>query len=134
MREADLIAWGRQANGKDWQIGIADPKKEKQYIAWLSASNLSIVTSGDYEKFVVINGERYAHIIDPKTGFPAKGIKSVTIISPDAELSDALATSIFVMGVKEGLALINRLKNIEAIIVDDQNKMWTSDHLELNYY
>ena len=130
----DLIAWGKQQNGEPWQIGIADPDKQKDYIAWLNVSDLSVVTSGNYEKFVIIDGKRYGHIINPKTGYPAAGIQSVTVVSPDAELSDALATSVFVLGVDKGLELINRLKHIECLIVDDQNKTWTSDQLKLNYY
>lgn len=130
----DLIAWGKQENGQPWQIGIADPSKEKEYIAWLEIKDMSVVTSGSYEKYVVIAGETYGHIIDPKTGWPVKNIRSVTLVSPDAELSDALATSVFVLGVKDGIDLVNQLKNVECLIIDDQNKIWTSDKLNLNYY
>ena len=130
----DLIAWGKQENGDQWQVGIADPAKEKKYIAWLSVSDMSVVTSGNYEKFIIIDGKKYGHIIDPKTGYPVKGIQSVTLVSPDAELSDALATSVFVLGVQQGLKLVNTLKNVECLIIDDENKIWTSDHLKLNYY
>jgi thiamine biosynthesis lipoprotein len=92
------------------------------------------VTSGNYEKYVVIDSVKYGHIIDPKTGWPVKGIKSVTIVSPDAELSDALATSVFVLGVEKGLKLVNRLKNAECLIIDESNKILTSAKLNLNYY
>jgi thiamine biosynthesis lipoprotein len=130
----DLIAWGKQENGDPWKIGIADPAKEKEYIAWLSVSDKSVVTSGNYEKFVIIDGKKYGHIINPRTGFPVEGIQSVTLVSPDAELSDALATSVFVLGVQQGLELVNKLKNVDCLIIDDENKIWTSDHLKLNYY
>lgn len=130
----DLIAWGKQENGKPWQIGIADPEKEKEYIAWLEIQDMSVVTSGSYEKYVIIEGTTYGHIIDPKTGWPVKNIRSVTLVSPDAELSDALATSVFVLGIKEGIDLVNQLKNVECLIIDDQHKIWTSDNLDLNYY
>lgn len=130
----DLIAWGKQENGQPWKIGIADPSKEKEYIAWLSVKDMSVVTSGNYEKFVIIDGKKYGHIIDPKTGWPVEGIKSVTLVSPDAELSDALATSVFVLGIKKGLDLVNQLKNVECLIIDDQNKIRTSNNLDLNYY
>lgn len=130
----DLIAWGNQENGDPWKIGIADPAKEKEFIAWLNVSNMSVVTSGNYEKYVIIDGKKYGHIIHPKTGYPVEGIKSVTLLSPDAELSDALATSVFVMGVKDGLELVNRLKNVECIVVDDENKLWKSNNIKLNYY
>ena len=130
----DLIAWGRQENGKPWNIGIADPEKENEYIAWLNIEDMSVVTSGNYEKFVIIDGKKYGHIIDPKTGWPVKGILSVTLVSPDAELSDALATSVFVLGIEQGLILVNQLKNVECLIIDDGNKLWTSDQIDLNYY
>jgi thiamine biosynthesis lipoprotein len=130
----DLIAWGKQEDGASWQVGIADPSKEKEYIAWLGIADMSVVTSGNYEKFVIIEGKKYGHIINPKTGWPVAGIKSVTLVSPDAELSDALATSVFVLGKNDGLALVNRLKNVDCLIIDEQNKIWTSDKLILNYY
>ena len=130
----DLMAWGNQDNGKPWQIGIADPAKKKDYIGWLRIKDMSVVTSGNYEKFVIIDGKKFGHIINPKTGWPVEGIRSVTLVSPDAELSDALATSVFVLGKEEGLKLVNRLKNVECLIVDDLNKIWTSDKLDLNYY
>ncbi len=130
----DLIAWGNQGDGTPWKIGIADPTKNKEYIAWLTASNQSIVTSGNYEKYVIIHGHKYGHIINPKTGYPVTGIQSVTIISPDAELSDALATSVFVLGVEKGLSLINQLKSTECLIIDDENQIWKSSKLQLNYY
>lgn len=130
----DLMAWGMDENGKPWQVGIADPSGVKEYVGWLGIDNMSVVTSGNYEKYVIINGQKYGHIINPKTGYPVIGIQSVTVVCPDAELSDALATSVFVLGVKDGLSLINQLKNVECLIIDDHNKLWTSDKLKLNYY
>jgi len=130
----DLTAWGNNEQGEPWQIGIADPSKQKEYIGWLNVSNMSVVTSGNYEKFVILDGKKLGHIIDPKTGYPVQGIRSVTIVSPDAELSDALATSVFVLGTAEGLDLVNHLKNVECLIIDDEDKLWTSDKLQLNYY
>ncbi len=130
----DLTVWGKAKNDKAWKIGIADPDKKSGYIAWLELSNTSIVTSGNYEKYVTINGKKYTHIINPKSGMPVEGVKSVTILSPDAELSDALATSVFVMGVEKGLELIDRLKNTECLIIDDKNHYWQSKGLNLNFY
>ena len=130
----DLIAWGSQESGDPWKIGIADPSKENEYIAWFEISDLSVVTSGNYEKYVMINGEKFGHIIHPKTGWPVFGIHSVTLVSPDAEVSDALSTSVFVLGVDQGLELVNSLKNVECIIIDSNDKIWTSDKLVLNYY
>lgn len=130
----DLIAWGVKPDGSNWRIQIADPKDKRKSIAWLDIVDMAVVTSGDYEKYFESNGKRYAHILNPKTGYPTTGIKSVTVICRDAELGDALATSIFALGREEGLALINRLLRIECIIITDDNSMYTSKHLKLNYH
>jgi thiamine biosynthesis lipoprotein len=130
----DLITWGKEANGKDWSIGIANPKSENHVLAWLTVGEMAVVTSGNYEKFIDINGQRYSHIINPVTGYPVRGLKSVTIFCPDAELADALATSTFILGKDKGLSLINQLKGVEALLVDDGNKISTSNNLKLNYY
>jgi thiamine biosynthesis lipoprotein len=90
-----------------------------------------VVTSGNYEKYVSFNGKRYTHIINPKTGYPASGIVSVTVFAPKAELADALATSIFVMGTEVGLDLINQLKGVDCIIIDDKNKIHVSKEIQL---
>lgn len=128
----DLIAWGEGIDGEKWKVGIADPKKEKEIISWMEINDMAIVTSGDYEKFNIIDGERYAHIIDPRTGYPIKGIKSVTIVCPDAELADALATAVFVLGQEKGLALINKLDAIECIIVNGNDAIITSNTLNFS--
>lgn len=127
----DLITWGTQLNGKPWTIGIADPNKQKSIFSSLNISNISVATSGNYEKYVTINGKRYSHTIDPKTGLPVNGIKSVTIICPSAELADAMATPVMVMGVKAGLHLVNQIKIVSCIIIDDQNKMYTSKNINV---
>ncbi len=129
----DLTAWGQQADGKNWRIAIADPNDKTKVLAWLAIKNTAIVTSGDYERFVTFDGKRYAHIINPRTGYPTTGIKSVTIVCPDAEIGDALATSVFVLGEKAGLSLINQLKGVECLIITDENEVKTSENLELNY-
>lgn len=128
----DLITWGTQPNGKAWTIGIADPDQSDRPFSSLNISNMAIATSGNYEKYVVINGSRYSHTIDPKTGFPVSGIKSVSIICPSAELADALATPVIVMGVRVGLNLINQLKQVACVIVDDFDKVYTSKNITVN--
>jgi len=130
----DLIAWGKSNTPEGWGIKIADPKDKNKILGSIQLHNQAIVTSGDYEKFVVFDGKRYAHIIDPRTGYPTTGIKSVTVISPDAELSDALATAVFVMGKKDGLALINEINGVEGLIVTDDDQLLTTKNLKLNYY
>ncbi len=129
----DLTCWGSPPQKEAWRIGVADPKARNQILAWLSLQDMAVVTSGDYERFAMIEGKRYAHIIDPHTGWPVSGLKSVTIICPDAELADALATSVFVMGQEKGLDLINRLKDIEAVLINDADEILTSDQIALQF-
>lgn len=125
----DLITWGRQLDGKSWTIGIADPDQRTVSFSKLYISDRAIATSGDYEKFVIIDGKRYSHTINPKTGLPVSGIKSVSIICPSAELADALATPVMVMGVSIGLDLINQLNSVECIIIDDENILHYSTNI-----
>ncbi|WP_276370154.1 FAD:protein FMN transferase [Chryseolinea sp. H1M3-3] len=126
----DLSAWGHQQNGKPWTIGIADPDTKNPF-SYVNITNMAVATSGNYEKYVTIGGQRYSHTIDPRTGFPVTGIKSVTIISPYAELSDAMATPVMVMGTRVGLDLINQINSIACIIVDDANKIHHSQNIQL---
>lgn len=128
----DLTVWGTQPDGKPWTIGIADPEKKDMPFASLQLTNTSVATSGNYEKFVVIQGIKYSHTIDPKTGYPVRGIKSTTVICPSAEIADAMATPITVMGIKAGLNLVNQVKNIACIIIDDNDSIYTSNNINLN--
>jgi thiamine biosynthesis lipoprotein len=91
---------------------------------------MAISTSGDYERyFIDENGERHHHILNPRTGKSVKGIQSVTIMAANSTFADALSTSVFVLGVKDGLDLVNKLEDVSAIIVDDSGKMFTSNDL-----
>lgn len=127
----DLTAWGNQPDGKEWTIGIADPNSTHHPFSYLSITDMAIATSGNYEKFITINGKKYSHTIDPKTGLPVTGIKSVTIISPNAEVADAMATPVMIMGIKVGLNLVNQIKGLSCIIVDDNDKIYTSKNIHL---
>jgi thiamine biosynthesis lipoprotein len=127
----DLTVWGTQADGSPWTVGIADPDKRSLPFASIQLTNSSVATSGTYEKFATINGKKYSHTIDPKTGYPVSGIKSVTIICGVAELADALATPVMVMGVKAGISLINQLKGVDCIIIDDQDNLYHSKNINL---
>ena len=128
----DLTAWGNQANGKPWTIGIANPDLPANAFSYLEISEKAIATSGNYEKYVLINGKKYSHTIDPKTGLPVSGIKSVTVISNNAEFGDAMATPIAVMGIEKGLFLVNQIPNLHCIIIDDYNKIYTSKNINLS--
>jgi len=127
----DLTTWGYQPNGKPWTIGIADPNSKNKLFSYLNITNMSIATSGNYEKYVVIDGKKYSHTINPKTGLPVSGIKSATIICSNAEIADALATPVTVMGTKVGLNLINQMKGIACIIVDDSDQISVSKNINL---
>ncbi len=128
----DLTAWGNRLDGTPWKVGIADPNNPSNMIAWLTIQNSSVATSGDYEQYFERNGVRYSHTIDPKTGHPIQGVKSVTIFGPSAELCDALATAVTIMGVKVGLHFLEQLPNTHGIIVNDRNKIFTSRYLKWN--
>ncbi|SEP55766.1 FAD:protein FMN transferase [Flavobacterium urocaniciphilum] len=127
----DLSTWGFQENGEAWTIGIADPNKKEALFSTFKITNTSVATSGNYEKFVFIDGKKYSHTIDPKTGFPISGIKSVTIIAENAEIADALATPVSVMGIEVGIDFINQLPNIGCIIIDDFDKIYHTKNINL---
>lgn len=126
----DLVAFGSEEDGQPWRVSVAHPRERNKIFARLRLTEQAVVTSGDYERFIMVDGKRYSHIINPKTGYPAHELVSVTIICPDAELADALATATFVLGPKKGLALINGLKHIECILVDVDGKMLFSDNIQ----
>ena len=127
----DLNAWGRQPNGDDWLVAITNPLNKARAFAWMPIEDRAVVTSGNYEKFVRFDGVRYSHIIDPRTGYPSTGIISATVFAPRAELADALATSIFVMGVTTGIDFVNQLPDIDVIIVDEANQLHYSNGIDL---
>ena len=127
----DLTTWGTQANGDKWTIGIVHPELVSAIFSYMNISELSVATSGNYEKFIMIDGEKYSHTINPRTGLPVKGIKSVTIVSTNAEIADAMATPVMIMGIHAGLDMINQIKDIEAIVIDDENRLYTSHNIKL---
>lgn len=128
----DLTAWGRNIKGEPWKVAVADPNGRDKTIAWIPIHNSTVATSGDYEQFFDYKGRKYAHTIDPKSGLPIHGMKSVTLLSPSAELSDALATAVFIMGSEVGLHFVNQLPNTHALLIDENNKVFTSKKLTLN--
>src|SRR6202035_4903866 len=111
-----------------WTIGIVDPNVKDRIFSYMNISDMAVATSGNYEKFIMINGKKYSHTINPKTGLPISGIKSVTVISPNAEIADAMATPLMIMGIIPGLNMVNQMKAIEAIVVDDNDKIYTSNN------
>ncbi len=128
MAGGDTLIKGRKGN-EPWRVGLRDPNKEDGILAVLPLEDQAISTSGDYERFFIKDGVRYHHILDPKTGYPAKLCRSVTILAQDATTSDALTKPVFILGPKKGLAFIKQLEGVEAIIVDDQGKIHLSSGL-----
>jgi len=128
----DLTTWGTQPDGKPWTVGIVHPDYKEYPFSYMNISDMAVATSGNYQKFVMIDGKKYSHTIDPHTGLPVRGIKSVTIISPNAEICDAMATPVMIMGIEHGLHLINQLKHVECLIIDDHNQIYTSHNIKCN--
>ncbi|MFC2062222.1 FAD:protein FMN transferase, partial [Elusimicrobiota bacterium] len=116
----DIRVQGTKEGGIPWEVGIRHPRRDGEAILSIPLTNTSISTSGDYERYFMSGSKRYHHIIDPSTGYPVKGVQSVTVIAADTMTSDVLATSLFVLGPEKGMELIEELKGVEAIIIDDE--------------
>lgn len=127
----DMNTWGKQPNGEFWKVAITNPLNKKNAFGLLPIQSGAVVTSGNYEKYQIINGKRYSHIIDPRIGYPTDGIISATVFAPKAEIADALATSIFVMGVETGINRINQIPKVECIIIDNNGNIHKSDHINI---
>ena len=130
----DIIAWGKQPDGTPWKVGIVNPLNKNKVFAMFPLLDSAVETSGNYEKYVTFNGKRYSHIIDPRTGYPAMGVVSVSVFAKTTEVADALATGIFVMGIDAGLNLVNQMKGISCIIVDDKGTVHTSKNIDIEQY
>lgn len=130
----DINTWGKQPNGMPWTVGIINPMNKNKVFATFPLDDSAVETSGSYEKYVTFNGKRYSHIIDPRTGYPASGIISVSVFAKQTELADALATGIFVLGIEVGLDLVNQLNGIGCIIVDDKGAIHVSKNIDIKKY
>lgn len=127
----DLVCWGTNEKDQAWNIGIVDPNTKKDYIAFLPLMDKAVATSGCYERFIMYNNKRYSHIIHPKTGYPVEGLLSVTVISNDCELSDAIATTLFLMGKEKAIEFAESFKDISYIIVDEDENQFFSENLTI---
>jgi thiamine biosynthesis lipoprotein len=125
----DIMAYGQHPEGRPWKLGVRHPRKPDEMIAVLQVSNQAVVTSGDYQRYRLHNGQRYSHLLDPSTGWPAQEITSVTIVAPTGILADALSTAVFVMGKQHGKALIESWAGVEGVIVDEAMEVWHSEGL-----
>lgn len=125
----DMSTWGKNPNGNYWTIGLTNPYDKDKLFAAVPLHNSAVVTSGSYEKFVVFNGKRYAHIINPVTGYPATGLCSVTVFGPNAELANGFSTSIMVLGSEAGLKFINNYPEYSCLMFADDGKIILSKNL-----
>ncbi len=128
MAGGDMMVKGKK--GKDlWRVGLRDPDDKNKILAVLPLEDQAVSTSGDYERFFIKDGVRYHHIIDTRTGYPAKLCRSVTLLAKDATTTDGLTKGVFILGPERGMALVERLGGVEAIIIDAQGKIHLSSGL-----
>jgi thiamine biosynthesis lipoprotein len=126
----DLYTRGKKPDGAPWSAGVRDPRgPEGSYFAILQVSDHAFSTAGDYERSYIVGGKRYHHIIDPRTGYPATASRSVTIWAPTALVADEIDDAVFILGPKKGLALVESLDGVGAVIVDAHNKVWVSKRI-----
>lgn len=128
----NVYAYGEKPKDKYWKIGIQNPFEFRgNYIGIMSVVDSSIVTSGDYERYFEVNGKRYHHIIDPKTGYPAEsGLSAVSVVTKNSIDGDALSTSLFILGREKGTELIKKLENVDAIFIAKDGKTYISPDLK----
>jgi thiamine biosynthesis lipoprotein len=125
----DLFVSGQKGKAH-WMVGVRDPRAPKGIIAKMAIQDHAFSTAGDYERAFLLDGKRYHHIIDPKTGYPATASRGVTIFAPTAFLADALDDAVFILGPERGMALVDSYPGCSAMIVDATNKVWVSKSLE----
>jgi len=119
----DMSVWGTQLNGKPWNIGITNPFHPDRVLASIPLKKGAVTTSGSYEKFVVFNGKRYSHIINPATGYPSTGLCSVTVFGPNAEIANGFSTSSMVLGKKKAIQLLKQYPDYSYIMITDSGKI-----------
>lgn len=117
----DIYCYGTRRK-RLWRVGIRDPDNEG-VIGVLAVSDMAVVTSGDYERFTEIDGVKYHHILDPGTGYPADGLKSVTVVSPDPVLADGWSTAFFVLGAERAMKIAEEKKDLEAVVITAQGDL-----------
>ncbi|MEO8237888.1 MAG: FAD:protein FMN transferase [Flavobacterium sp.] len=130
----DMTTWGKQTDGSDWNIGITNPFHPDDVFAAVPLNEGAVTTSGSYEKFVVLNGKRFSHIINPATGYPATGLCSVTVFGPKAEIANGFSTSLMVMGRKAGMDLINKYPDYSWIMITDNGKIIKAKNFKISQF
>ena len=127
----DITTWGTKATGEKWLIGVDNPTGQGVVFSWLPLVESSVAISGNHSDYVTFSGKKYSHIISPKTGYPAMGLRKVTVLAKSAELCDALSTAVYILGKKLGLALINQLDGAEVVILDENDNVFKSNGILL---
>ena len=128
----DITTWGTKATGDKWLIGIENPGWKKNIFTWIPIVESSVSITDNYKQYVSVNGKRYSHIIDPRTGYPITGIDKVTVLAKTSELCDALATAVVILGKEKGLAMIDQLGGTEVIIADNMGNIVHSSGILLD--
>lgn len=127
----DIKASGLKPDGKPWKIGIKDPRpanKDNEIMATIELADMAISTSGDYERYFIAKDKRFHHILAPKTGYPADGCQSVSIIAKDGAVADSFSTGVFILGVERGMKLLEDM-GLDGIIVDKDGKIHMTSNL-----
>jgi len=124
----NVLVYGAKKDGSPWRVGVQDPKSDRgEYLGLVTGKNMTVVTSGIYERFFIENGVRYHHILDTKTGYPAtNSLVSVSIVAERSIDADGLSTSVFALGLENGMKLVKSLPGVNAIFVDDKNRVFLS--------
>ena len=118
-------------DGSQWTVAITDPFSPESITASVTVTDKAVITSGNYEKYFEENGKRYHHILDPYTGAPSESdVVSTTIIADSGTDCDALSTATFLLGAEDGMALINSLDGVEAVFIQSDGTMVSSDHID----
>lgn len=127
----DMNTWGQQPDGQPWNVGITNPMNKNKVFAIIPLRQPAVTTSGSYEKFAFIGGKRYAHIINPKTGYPASGLSSVTVFGNSAEQCNGFSTMLMVLGKDAGLSLLKKFPSLQCIMVTDSGDVFTTPNIAL---
>ncbi len=128
----DLYVRGKKPDGSPYRVGVRDPRGQgpSDYFAMIDVTDHAFSTAGDYERSFVKDGKRWHHIIDPRTGYPARASRSVTVWAKDAFTADGIDDAIFILGPEKGLSICEEQDDCGAVVVDEQNKVWVSKRLE----
>jgi thiamine biosynthesis lipoprotein len=130
----DMSTWGKQPNGKPWNIGITNPFHPEDILGVIPLNQGAVTTSGSYEKFVVFDGKRYSHIINPSTGYPVTGLCSVTVLGPNAETANGLSTSLMILGKTAGLLLLEKFPDYSCLMITDDGKVVKSKNFKIKKF